>query len=532
MIITTAKRRRRPRTAPRPLALAVALAALSLAPPSRADWKVTPYIDLQETYTDNVLLAPKDQARSQFVTTLAPSLSLIGHTPRADLSVNYSKRFNEYSDSNLSGTNGSTQQLQATGKARLVDELLFLDANASISQQAVSAFGPQPTFTGNTNNFAQGVGTEVKTYRISPYLLQRFGSAATAQVRYTRDHVSTSTSTFGNSDSNTLAVDLASGAAYRKVGWGLTYTRQLIDDSIAPKSTSENVNASLRYLQSQELTLSLNAGYDKYDYQSLGGRTQGKSWSVAANWTPGARTSVQASVGKRYFGDSYSLALQHRVRSSVWSLNYSDGVTTTRSQFQLPQTIDTAALLDQLFSASIPDAALRAQAVAAYIQSAGLPPSLANSINYLSNRYMLQKQFQGSAAFNGAHGTLILALVDSKRNALSLTNVDDGLLGSINNSLNDNTHQTGATATLNWRLSARTSLDASAAYMRVRALALVDRTDSHRTDTTRTLRLNVRRQLGSKLTGVLELRRANGSLSDGARDYTENAVVATLSKYF
>jgi uncharacterized protein (PEP-CTERM system associated) len=533
MIITTAKRRRRPRAAPRPLALAVALAALSLAPPSRADWKLTPYIDLQETYTDNVLLQPKEQARSQFITTVAPSVSLLGHTPRIDLTASYSKRFNEYADSSIPGTTGNQQQLQAAGKAKLVEDLLYLDANAGISQQAVSAFGPQPVFTGNnTTNFAQDRSTEVKIFRISPYLVHRFGAAATAQVRYARDRVSSGTTGFGNSNSDTLAVDLASGTAFSRLGWGLNYNRQLIDNTIAPKATSESASGALRYLQSQELTLSLNGGYDKYDYQSLGGRTKGKSWSVAANWAPGARTSVEASVGKRYFGDSYSLALLHRARTSVWSLNYSDAVTTTRQQFVLPQTIDTASLLNQLFIASIPDPAARAQAVAAYIQATGLPPSLANSINYLSNRYTLLKQFQGSAAFSGAHSTLILTLVDAKRTALSLENVDNQLLGSVNHTLNDNTHQSSAGATLNWRLSSRTSVDASAVYSRIRSLALVGLADSNRTDTNRTARVNLRRQFGNTLTGGLELRHVKGTATDGARNYTENAIAATLSKHF
>jgi uncharacterized protein (PEP-CTERM system associated) len=531
MIITTAKRRRR-KAAPRPLALAVALAALSLAPPSRADWKLTPYVDLQETYTDNVLLAPKEQARSQFITTVAPGVSLSGHTPRVDLTASYSKRFNEYADSSIPGTSGNQQQLQATGKAKLVEEMLFLEANASISQQAVSAFGPQPVFTGNSTNFTQDLSTEVKIFRVSPYLVHRFGAAATAQVRYARDRVSTSNRGFGNSNSDTFAVDLASGEALRRLGWGLNYYRQLIDDTIAPKSTSESLSGALRYLQSQELTLSVNGGYDKYDYQSLGGRTKGKSWSVAAKWAPGARTSVEASVGKRYFGDSNSLALLHRARASVWSLNYSDAVTTTRQQFVLPQTIDTASLLNQLFLTSIPDAAARAQAVAAYIQATGLPPSLANSINYLSNRYILVKQFQGSAAFSGAHSTLIFSLVDAKRTALSLENVDNQLLGSVNHTLNDNTHQSSVGATLNYRLSSRTSVDASAVYGRVRSLALAGVADNNRTDTTRTVRLNLRRQFGNTLTGGLELRRVKGTIADGARDYTENAIAASLSKHF
>eukprot|EP01032_Pedospumella_encystans_P029152 gene29152-32925_t len=121
-----------------------------------------------------------------------------------------------------------------------------------------------------------------------------------------------------------------------------------------------------------QLMLTVTGGYDEYDYQSLGGVTKGKNWSVGGSWRPSGRTSVQLNVGKRYFGDSYFLAANHRTRTSVWSLTYSDAVTTTRSQFQLPSAVNTFALLDQLFQAQIPDAAARRQAVEAYIIAAGL----------------------------------------------------------------------------------------------------------------------------------------------------------------
>jgi uncharacterized protein (PEP-CTERM system associated) len=115
---------------------------------------------------------------------------------------------------------------------------------------------------------------------------------------------------------------------------------------------------------------------------------------------------------------------------------------------------------------------------------------------------------------------------------LSLENVDNQLLGSVNHTLNDNTHQSSVGATLNYRLSSRTSVDASAVYGRVRSLALAGVADNNRTDTTRTVRLNLRRQFGNTLTGGLELRRVKGTVADGARDYTENAIAASLSKHF
>ncbi|CAN7661753.1 TIGR03016 family PEP-CTERM system-associated outer membrane protein [Pseudoduganella sp. LjRoot289] len=514
------------------LAAAVGLAALSLSPSSRADWKFTPRVDLRETYTDNVLLAEPGKERSQAVTQLSPGFSLSNVGPRLDLSASYSKHLVKYSDSDLGGgsnggAQGNTQQLQANLKARLLGESLFLDSTASISQQAKSAFGPTLIDNGVPGSgFAAGVSSEVKSVRISPYYLLRFGSFASGELRYARDRVSSDNTAFGTSNGDNLSLNLGSGPSFHVVGWGLTYYRQELTDTISAKSSSQNLSGTLTYLYSPQLTLSVSAGYDQYDYASQGGRTKGQSWSVGGTWAPNLRTRVQASIGKRYFGDSYSLVATHRARASVWSVNYNDGVTTSRSQFLLPSTIDTAALLDQMFQAAIPDPAARRQAVQAYMQSAGLPPSLANSVNYLSNRYMLQKQATASAAFNGARGTLILSLVDSRRSGLSVIDVDAGLLGATNNTLNENTHQTAATATVNWRLSPYSSVNLGASRNKSRSLA------SDRVDNNTSYRLNLTRQFARNLHGSIELRKAKGATAVAGRGYTENAVSASLNKLF
>jgi uncharacterized protein (PEP-CTERM system associated) len=512
------------------LAAAVGLAALSLAQPSRADWTFAPNASLRETWTDNVMLAADGQERSQFISELTPGFVLQNQGPRLDFRASYNRHFYKYADANLRGPNGQNansgqQNLQADLKAKLISETLFLDSTASITEQGVSAFGPNAGGT-PANPFAPGVSSEIKIWRVSPYLLHRFGSQANAELRYAHDKVSSDRSDFGTSTSDQVTLNVASGSAYRQIGWNLYYTRQNLDDSIAQSSSSQSALATLNYLYSPQLTLTVTGGYDEYDYQSLGGVTKGKNWSVGGSWRPSGRTSVQLNVGKRYFGDSYFLAANHRTRTSVWSLTYSDAVTTTRSQFQLPSAVNTFALLDQLFQAQIPDAAARRQAVEAYIIAAGLPPSLANSINYLSNRYMLQKQLQATAAFNSARGTLVLALVNSRRNGLSLLDVDAGLLGGSTNTLNDNTRQTGGTATFNWRLSPRTGLNLTGTVNRSESLS------QDRSDNNRSIRLSLTRQFARKVNGNLEVRRVKGVTAVAGRDYTENAISASVSKQF
>jgi hypothetical protein len=101
-------------------------------------------------------------------------------------------------------------------------------------------------------------------------------------------------------------------------------------------------------------------------------------------------------------------------------------------------------MLDNLFRAQIPDAQMRAAAVQAYIQAAGLPPSLATSVNFLSNRYSLNKQLNAGVAWQLARTTTTFSVFKTKRQMLSSQQVDSVLLGSSLATLNDNTEPGGA----------------------------------------------------------------------------------------
>jgi uncharacterized protein (PEP-CTERM system associated) len=520
MTTTMAKRVRAKTTGHSPLFAPLAMLALALSPECQAAWKFSPKAELRETYTDNVSLAADELATSQLVSELSAGFTLANNGPRLKLLADYELHRYAYSDQPQAGTNQSQRQFRADAKARLVDDLLYFDGNASIGQQAISAFGPQPS----GNGYASANRTEIKTYRVSPYLAHRFGAFASSELRYTRDAVDSGSVGLGNTRGDTVALNVASGEVFRTLGWGLQYTRQQLDDSIAQDSTSENALASLRYRISQGFSLTANGGYDKYDYQSLGGKTRGASWSTGFLWTPSLRTSIQASVGKRYFGSSKSLLATHRSRRTVWSVNYNDAVTTTRSQFLLPATIDTAALLDVLFTPTFPDPQARQQAVDAYMRATRLPASLADSINYLSNRFILQKQLQASAAFIGARSSLVLSVFDTRRTALSSQLADSALLGGSLVTLNDNTRQTGGNALATYRISPRSNVNLSATYSNTDSLS------TGITDTNKALRLSLTRQFQPRLKGEIEVRRVHGTAATlNGRSYRENAVAASLS---
>ena len=505
-----------------PLRLAP-LAALLAALPAHAEVKVTPSFSLSESYSDNVNQRNDASKRSSWITEAAPAISVQANSSRVQLNANARAYWYDYSEDDVPGVRNSQYQYDADSRFNVVDQLFYVDAGAGASSRSISAFGPLAEDP-NGNRYTSENQTDVKTWRISPYLTHRFGTFASGILRYSHDSVkSDASSIFGNSTADGVTLDIASGTGFRSVGWNIHVARQNVDNENFGDTSSQNATLGLNYRVGPTLSLTATAGYDKYDYQALGGETSGASWSTGFAWAPSARTNIQMSVGRHYLGNTGSLMALHRSRHSTWKLGYSDNVTTTRSQFSLPAAIDTAAMLDSLFMTTIPDPVLRRQAVDAYILAAGLPPSLADNINYLTNRYMRQKLLQASSAFNWRHSSAVLSAYASERTALSSSESDSGLLGSQLRALNDSVRQTGLTGSYSYRLSARSTALASLSTTHSRSL------DTDLSGKQTSLRLGLTHRFGRSVRGNVEYRRTTGDSDITRRDYTENAVSATVT---
>ncbi|HEX8787010.1 MAG TPA: TIGR03016 family PEP-CTERM system-associated outer membrane protein [Telluria sp.] len=517
MTITTAKRpdggaRAALRLAP------LALAAMLLPAECRADWKFIPAMDLTETYTSNANLQTDDLARSSWVSEAAPSFTLSEQSSRLKLNAVGEWHSYAYSQDDIPNARSSDRHYNATAEAQLVDNLLYADANASSQREAMSAFGPLNSSFSTLNT------TQINTWSISPYLKHRFGDDANLIVRYARDSVDGNTTGFGNSMASTRTVDLTSGTAFNAVGWNLNYNHQDLGSQFAGSSSSENSLAGLRWNLIRRFSLTTSIGYDKYDYPALNDRTQGRSWTGGFIWDPSTHTHVQASFGHRYFGKTGSLDSSYRTPHTIWTLGYTDDVTTTRSQFMLPAAVDTAAMLDRLFAADYPDPVQRQQAIQAYMAATGLPATLTDSVNYLSNRYIRDRHLQGALTLRGGHSDLVLTVFRDERNALSLQQSDSVLLGSGLDTLDDNIRQRGITASFDYRLSTRTTALANLALNHVQSLS------TNLANSNRMASVGLQRRFDAKTRGTLELRHSNGRPGTYENEsFHENAIAATLS---
>jgi uncharacterized protein (PEP-CTERM system associated) len=458
-----------------------------------------------------VNLAPKALAKSDFITEITPSISVVGKGRNLSLRADYAAQEIFYAKKNA--PSALMNQLHLDANARLIDDLFFFDSMAAITQQSISAFGPQA----NSNIYTSGNQTTVRTYRVSPYLSHAFDTFANAELRYAYDAVAANAGGLSSNNSDTISAKVDSGKAFRKLGWGMKYNDQVIHYPSTTDVELQTLSSNFSYLIAPALKLTATAGYDHNDYAALGGVTKGYSWTTGFDWTVSQRTRVVAAAGHRYYGDTKSLSAVTRSRIANWMLSYDETVTTTQSQFALPTTINTANYLDQLLAGTISDPALRAQAINQIIQSSGLPDSLNSSVNYFTNNIFLQKQLQASVVFNTPRTTLLMTLFDTQREPLSVSTGIGALVG------NDKTNQFGGSAVFSRRLSARTSANLTLVASKVESLT------TGRVDRNQTLKVGLSRQLSRKLRGNVEIRRNQGQSSLAGAGYNENAIATYLN---
>ncbi|RFP19501.1 TIGR03016 family PEP-CTERM system-associated outer membrane protein [Duganella sp. BJB475] len=501
-----------PRGAPYQLSMLVLLSLPACAIP--AEWTVTPSVRLRESYSDNMNLAPPAQARGEFTTEVSPGIAVSTSGPRFKLSLDYSLQKIAYTHQ----ADRTTQQLDASGHADVLREWLYLDARSSISQQNISAFGPQlldpAQVTGNNST--------VRATSVSPYLKHYFHGLATAQLRYDYQRVSSGRLLNVHSDDTSLQLTGDNGG--QGWNWDLRANRKNIDDSTLPKVTMSDVALTLSYPVNSRLSLFATDGYEKNDYHSSGAQPQGRHWSLGGTWTPSPRTKLAVSVGRRYFGNTYSLDAEYRLRSMYWTLNYNEDITTTHGEFLSIPPTGLGDFLYQLWATRIPDPQTRLQTVKLFLLvSQILGPN--GNVNFFSHRYYLQKDLKLATVYSGPRSALAFSLSSSRRTAQTSNAIDSPLLGPDQLALEDRTRQNTAQAGWNYRMSPRSNLTVATSLSRAESLS------TGRTDHNGALTVSLNHQLQPKVSASIDLRHVRHSSNAGG-NYRENGIGAALMVAF
>ena len=480
----------------------------------RGGWLITPSISVLETYTDNVALAPSNRKESDFITSVTPGLRIEGKGARANLSLVY--RRHELLYAGESDRNSSQNFLNATGSLEAIERWLFIDAGATITQQAISAFGSQPTVTENVSSNR----VETSSYFISPYIRGRLGSAAEYNVRYRWTAASSDGNALADSDVSEWSGNLGSTARGTLFGWRLDASRQANHVDTRRSTELRLVRGTLLYHYDSDLTFSLNAGHESNNYSTASTESR-VTYGGGFEWVPSPRARVAGTTEKRFFGESHEFTLDYRTPLSSWQFLDRRVVTVLPPQLALPGQATAYDLLFDALTSRFPDPALRAQEVQRVLQQNGTPENLGLQTGFLTTRAFVERIQQASFALLGTRNTITFTATRTTREGIGEAGggPDDFTLSS-----EIETRTIGAS----WahRFSALSSANLLATRIQTKGSA-----GTNLESVQDTVRLIFSHRLGPRTSGSIGLRYVRFDPTTGL-DYTEKAVTASVSTTF
>ena len=313
---------------------------------------LVPSVSVTQTFTNNHLVS--EIGRGDAITRLDASLGLRTQSSALQGLLDYTLSGAVYA---RHGEQNAVQNaLNARMLADLVDNRLRLNASASISQGAISAFGVQP---GNSvDNNANG--TEVRSLEVAPSLRGMLGP----WVQYTASlsHAITDSSGRGDGDSTTtsLSTRLEPRAAARW-GWSVDASHLSSDFKQGRATQSNRLFAGLRgSLDDLDLEFSARGGVEQSDLTSLQLQSEG-TWGLGVGWAPSPRTRVTADFDQRAFGRTHSFSAEHRMSRLSFRYQNARSLSTSGNLAQGGQ--DVIYQLVALEFASITDPVLRDAAI-------------------------------------------------------------------------------------------------------------------------------------------------------------------------
>ncbi|OYW39370.1 MAG: hypothetical protein B7Z35_04465 [Hydrogenophilales bacterium 12-61-10] len=507
-----------------PLALLAAGVALLARPAWALDWRFGPSLGGTATYTDNANqsnASPEDA----MIFTVRPGFSLRSEgSRRVQANLNYGlsgvARYGEDQSTDIN------HNLGALGKAELIEDFLFVDGTARVSQELISLTGSPADANTNDSNRAT-----VGTYSISPNIQKRLGTFANAQARYTTSGAIFENDAASNSNVNAFTAGLTNGSRFNNLSWGVNYSLRKANNSTTADTTFERVSASAGYALTRKFRVFGTVGQDWNDYLSTSG-TDGSSWSAGLGWSPSRRTSVEASFGERYFGNTYSLSASHRTRVSRWTASYSENVSDISQQlldassrvfWVCDGTLRETAGITQPQEACPTnwDGPISAGQLATDYISLGLTISDLVAANLpgfgLAGGVYVIKSFTAGVSWDIGRLGFGLSARDTKRIYQELGGAQD--------------HVQGLTGSVNYRVSPRTNSYSSLSLTRTNIDAALTG-GTAREDDLLSLSLGLSHRFAEKLNGALTLRHTQRDSNAANSDYAENSLTASVNKRF
>jgi uncharacterized protein (PEP-CTERM system associated) len=475
----------------------------------QAGLRIEPRLLLSQTLSDTSGAA----GRTRWIAQVTPGLRVL--SPRGRIRGHFDYSLQGLAYSNDSSDNDLRHLLSTAVNAEVIEDRFFVDAQASISQQVVSAFGLQssdPTLP-NDNQ------AERRSFSIAPYLRGRLFGEVDYLARLSHAVTRTDSAVAFDSDISGALLQLSGGTPLRALSWSLLGTSDVYDFKVNRKTEAQRIRAQASYALTPSLLVSLIGGHEVNDFRTIDKQGYNNvGWAV--DWRPSVRTQVFAQQERRFFGTGYSVIAEHRTARTTVRL-------TDRRDISTPQEGRTLAAIGTVFDlyflqfASIePDPALRQILVLQFLLANNIDPRTPIFAGFLTSSVTLTRDQQLALAWRGLRQTVTLLWQQNwTRRADTLSTAADDF---SNTAL---VHQRGLSINVTHRLTPLQTVGVLGSYLRTRG----DLLTAQDTDL-RALQLTWSTRINEKATASVSLRHA--IFDSPTQPYTENALIGSLTMRF
>jgi len=476
--------------------------------------RVVPSIAVESTLTDNVNLSANRTA--DWVNQLTPSVTFSEVSAHTRLSGGVSLPIVLYV--RTSQNNQVFPQANITGTYEAIDKFLFVDANASVTQQFQTPFGARST---SLSNATQNRYT-AQSYSVSPYIRGVMPGNLSYELRDNNTWSDANASSIGNGRSYTNEITGHISREATPAGWALEYDRADIQFSDSEPQITEIERLRGIYRVDPSVEISATVGYE--DNRFFLTRDRGPTYGAGVHWRPTDHTNLVANWEHRFFGPAYNVSFDHTTRLSVWSIGASRNITSFPQQLAtLSPGGDIAGLLNALYSSRIPDPVQRQTLVDQLIRDRGLANLLTGPVPLLSEQITLVESVTASLGLLGARNSVFFNVFRSRNQPVEGTQ-ENGLpplLGDINNNT-----QVGASAAWTHQLAANLTLGTNLDWSRT-----TDNSQAGAVTRLYALRVFISRPL-SALTSIYGGARFQDSRSNTSESFREAALFVGLTHTF
>lgn len=315
------------------LSVAVVSVVAATQPASAAKWRITPRLDVEVAYTDNVDLDNVGK-ESDVVFRVEPGLAIKAEGNRLKFQADYDATFMHFVND---GRSQIRNHLRSKLHAELIEDHFYIDATAIMAEPFVDNTG---SVTFSDTNFSIN-RRQTMSYSVEPTFKHRLFDIADMQWNYLFRYVTVAQPREDDPTPRSIdsylshggRVSADSGDRLGRFHWNVTgeYDRRRRGDG----RDSEEMDAALNleYRVVRWLGVTGSAGYEKLTDPDLDDEINGLSWNAGLRFNPSRNTDVKLWYGKQDGENAFGADALYRHKRWKFGVTYQHEITTTHRRF-------------------------------------------------------------------------------------------------------------------------------------------------------------------------------------------------------